>query len=387
MRPARSLAAALLFLGVLIAGILGGCAGPKRVAAPRDVFRGLWITRWDYRSSEDVDRCLDEAARLGVTDVFFQVRGQADAFYRSALEPWGHQLGGDPGFDPLARAVRRAHRRGLRLHAWVNVYPLWKGLEPPADPDHAWRRHPDWRLHDDSGRAQPLNDHYVVADPTLPAVQDHIAAVLVDLCSRYEVDGLHLDYVRFVSDRLDLVQLWPGDDASLARWRAAGGVGDPRTEPETRARHRAWIRGEITLLVRRLSRECRAVRPDIEMSAAVLRRPDRARDSYLQDAVAWLDEGLVDRIMPMIYTRDIQRFTTDLAAWRAVAPGPRISPGIGVYKHEPSDLAPQMAATTGTAGWSLFAYSSLVESADPEQDHGKVARQRRRDLRAVVAGD
>ena len=83
--------------------------------------RGLWITRWDYETRQDVERCLDEAARLGMTDVFFQVRGQADAFYRSELEPWGHQLGGgDPGFDPLAVAVKRARRQGLRaaLPGW-----------------------------------------------------------------------------------------------------------------------------------------------------------------------------------------------------------------------------------------------------------------------------
>jgi len=349
-------------------------------------FRGLWITRWDYRTQQDTERCLDEAARLGVTDVFFQIRGQADAFYRSQLEPWGHQLGGDPGYDPLAVAIARAHRRGLRLHAWVNVYPLWKGVESPTDPRHPFLQHPAWRLHDETGRAQPLSEYYVVADPTNPEVQDHITAVLRDICSRYAVDGLHLDYVRFVGETLEAERIWPGDPRALERWRLQGGTGDPFTEAGA-ASHRAWVRDEITGLVARLSAECRAARPGLQLTAAVLRNPEVARETYLQDGAAWVRDGHLDRVLPMIYTADPVAFAGDLDAWRAVVPAERIVPGIGVYKHAPAELAPQLAACAGTGGWSLFAYSSLLESANQEQDRSREARAVRRELRAVLGAD
>ena len=384
----------------LTALLAGGCAGPQpppvqqpdQPPAPvaeeeEDVaFRGLWITRWDYRSAQDVERAIDDAAELGITDVFFQVRGQADAFYRSELEPWGHQLGGDPGYDPLALAIVRAHHRGLRLHAWVNVFPLWKGLEPPADPAHPFLRHPDWRLHDETGAPQPMSEFYVVADPTQPAVQDHVAAVMRDICGRYEVDGLHLDYVRFVGEALDAAHLWPGDPPSVERWRQAGGTGDPFT-PEGRLIHQAWIRAEITRLVARIGRECRALRPQLVYSAAVLRHPDIARDSYQQDAAAWLNDELLDLALPMIYTARLEDFRHDLAAWRDAVAAERLVPGIGVYKHAPGDLAPQLAACAGTAGWSLFAYSSLFTSANPDQDRSEEARAVRRALREELRGD
>jgi len=371
---------------VVMVGLLSSCSRPSPPPVRDTTMKGLWITRWDYRTEQDVDRCLADAARLGVTDVFFQVRGQADAFYRSDLEPWGHQLEGDPGYDPLARAIGQAHRRNLRLHAWVNVYPLWKGTELPTSLDHALRLHPSWRLHDQDGSPQPLNDHYVVANPTLPEVQDHIATVLVDICTRYAVDGLHLDYIRFVSDRLDEDKLWPGDSQSQVRWRSAGGEGDPMVEPG-RSAYRAWIREEISNLVARLSRECRPVRPRLMMSAAVWRDPNLGRDGFLQDGARWLQEGWMDRVLPMIYTRDVDTFITDLQAWKLVAPADQIVPGLGVYKQEAGDLSPQLDQCTGTGGWSLFAYGSFFNTANPDQDRSPAAQQRRQDLRTELSGD
>jgi uncharacterized lipoprotein YddW (UPF0748 family) len=370
---------------VVVLTVAAGC-GRQRPAPVTDTmpdFRGLWITRWDYLTRQDVERSLDEAARLGVTDVFFQVRGQADAFYRSELEPWGHQLGGDPGYDPLAVAVTRAHKRGLRLHAWINVYPLWKGVEPPSDAGHPWRRHPDWLLHDAQGAPQELNEYYVVADPTNPAAADHIAAVARDICTRYDVDGLHLDYVRFVGELLDGGQ-WPADAAALARWREAGGRGAIDTEDDRQA-HRAWVRDCITGLVARMAADCRAARPGLEMSAAVLRNPEIARETYLQDGAAWVRDGHLDRVLPMIYTADAAAFAADLSAWRDAVPADRLAPGIGVYKHAAGDLAPQLRLCDDTAGWSLFAYSSLLESANPEQDRSGEARELRRDLRRELS--
>lgn len=377
---------------LVMAGLLSGCGrpAPPPVRDPATT-RGLWITRWDFRTAGDVDHCLDEAARLSFTDVFFQVRGQADALFRSALEPWAEELlrdeapglRADPGFDPLAQAIRRARRRGLRLHAWVNVYPLWRGTEPPAAPAHPLHRHPSWRLHDENGRPQPLNDHYVVANPADPAVQAHLVAVLRDLCARYEIDGLHLDYVRFVSDRLDAQRLWPGDTASLARWREAGGQGDP-LRPDGREAYRGWLRDEITGLVARAAAECRQARPGLEISAAVFRRPELARDGFLQDAALWLQQGLVDRLLPMIYTRDLEAFQADLAAWRAAAPPHRLTPGLGVFLQDPDELSPQLAASLGNAGWALFAYSALCESVNPDQDRSEAAYERRRRLQALL---
>ena len=389
--------AAIILAAILAAAAIQGCSsdGPFSALQPArqpSEFRGLWITRWDYRTPVDVERAIDEAAAAGFTDIVWQIRGQADAFYRSSLEPWGEDLfrdkptAIDPGFDPLATAVARAHAKGVRLHAWINVYPLWKGTGRPRDPRHPFNRRPEWRLYDRTGKPQPQTDSYVVANPTDPAVQGHIAAVCRDIVSRYAIDGLHLDYVRFVGDSLPEGKVYPADPASLTRFYDATGHRTLST-PEDLAAHREWIRGEITKLVERVSREARSIRPGIEMSAAVWRDPDIAFGTQLQDARGWLERGTLDRIVPMIYTDSNADFTRDLAAWTEAAGKKPVTAGIGAYKHKPTQTLEQIRLSEPADGYCLFAFATIFESANPfePKDDTAVALRtsRRRALETV----
>lgn len=355
----------------------------------------LWVTRWDYRQPEDVERIVADAAALGVTDLLWQVRGQGDAYYASDREPWGEELLADlppgtsePGFDPLTLAIQRAHASGIRLHAWVNVMPLWKGVTPPKSKDHPWHLHPEWRLRDARGTPQPLGDGYVIANPALDSVQDHIVGVCRDLVDRYDLDGLHLDYVRFIPPTGDQAGRYLRDTRTLSLFRRTTGRGSVQFN-EDEAAFRSWIRDRITQLVTRIRAEAVDRRPGVVLSAAVWRRPDIARETYLQDAVAWLQDGTIDRAMPMIYTDDDEQFVRDLRAWHEAVPGADIVPGIGVYKHRASQTPMQISLVTGRNGFALFGYASIFESINPGQDRTErevlVRAARRRALADTLA--
>lgn len=387
----------IVFAGVLAGSAIQGCSssepfrGLSTQAADTEM-HAIWVTRWDYRSAVDVERAIDDAAATGFTDVFWQVRGQADAYYRSSLEPWGQDLfrdrpdATDPGFDPLAVAVARAKQRGVRLHAWINVYPLWKGKDRPKDPRHPFVRRPDWRLTDNLGEPQPQTDHYVVANPTDPTVQAHIAAVCRDIVSRYAVQGLHLDYVRFVNDELPEGRIYPADPASIARFYEATGRRS-LSSIEDKAAHAAWVRGEITALVERIRRDTKRIRPGLELSAAVWRTPGLAKETVLQDSAAWLRDGTVDRVLPMIYTDSNADFIRDLRLWLDAADGEPVTAGIGAYKHQASQTLEQIRLADPADGYCLFAYATIFESANPfePKDATAVAMRgaRRRALEAV----
>ncbi len=376
---------ALLFV---VTASLIGCvysSSPAEEAAarvdhpPRTV--GLWVTRWDFTEPHHVRQIMADAKSAGVTDVYFQVRGQGDALYRSRLEPWSELLltngRTDPGFDPLAVAIEAAHQRGMRLHAWVNVMALWKGTAPPRDPRHPYHARPDWRLYDTEGHPQPLNDHYVCFNPLRESARQHIIAVIGDITSRYPVDGVHLDYIRFISDRFDATAGYPADPLSHKRFHAATGL-DAKDNPED---YNRYIAGRITSLVEAIGRRVKATRPTATLSAAVWRNPTIARDRYQQDYELWLKRGLLDAAMPMAYTTDDQQFDADLRQVLAIGTNTKIYAGIGIYKHDrPTQCVAQIvrAHALGADGVSLFAYESLFESANPLQDKSPEARALRR---------
>lgn len=356
--------------------------------------RGMWVTRWDYLTPDDVREIIANCARMGATDVFWQVRGQADAYYKSDLEPWGEELfrgrehvtaadlARGPGYDPLALAVREAHARGMRLHAWMNTMPLWKGKAAPRNPRHPYYTHAAWRLSDQHNKPQPLNDHYVIMNPASPAVHAHIAAVVRDLVSRYDVDGVHLDYIRFVDDGIDTKHLYPADTATRALYQAQTKQAF-RDDEAGRAAYRAWVRERITELVRTIRVE--TDRANVALTAAVWRRPDLARGRYLQDAARWANEGAVDAVMPMIYTDSNTQYVSDLAAWHQAAGTRRVVPGVGAYKHaDGARTLEQLDAGAGRSRWVLFAYSSYFDSRAPGQLYTPEARALREARRIVI---
>lgn len=376
-----------VFLGLLAASgcaLAGSSSRADRLgenALEGDLF-GLWVTRWDFQTADDVRKIIADANQAGVSDIFWQVRGQGDAYYDSPFEPWGEDLTLardkdnkpildrtrklDPGFDPLRLAISEAHARGIKLHAWLNVMPLWKGTAEPIDLRHPLMTHPEWRLRDETGQPQPLSEGYVVVNPVLDEVQDHIVRVAEDIADRYSIDGLHLDYIRFLDDELDKGKLYPGDARSLSLY--ARMEGDRATIGQlNRTKYRAWIRDRISTLVRRIGEESLEGHDGVLYSAAVWRRPDLAKNQYLQDAQRWVSEGTVDLIMPMIYTNNDSQFTSDLEAWYSVVDRRRVIPGIGAYKHIGSNQTITQAALGHPRRFVLFAYSTLFESVNPGQ--------------------
>ena len=173
-------------------------------------------------------------ADAGFNTIFFQVRAAGDAYYAPGLEPWASRLtnsavatqtlGARSWLGPAYADVDYvAHAAGLEVHAYVNVYPAWLpppnaqfgALAPPATtppqmfdrftygPDYA--AHPGelglgytWRQYSAPDAPMPLAwGHYLWASPGVDAVQAHIEAVVRDLVTRYPVDGIHLDLVRY----------------------------------------------------------------------------------------------------------------------------------------------------------------------------------------------
>ena len=283
------------------------------VAPPvRQEVRGLWVTRWTFQKPDDIDALLDDAQRAGFTHVFLQVRGTFDAFYPSEHEPWARELTGklgrDPGWDPLQHAIEGAHARGLELHAWANVYALWQGKRAPrsAGVPHALTQHPEWSIADKKGRRTDAKLSYQFASPGNPEVRQHLVTVFDDLDARYDIDGLHLDYVRYPG------RDWGYDEASVA---AAGAVTD----------FDAWRRDAIVQTVRAIDEAV-----DAPLTAATWGiHNDRwkwgltgasGHGAYFQDAHGMLQQGILDAAAPRIY-------------WKVGKPGARLDFATLVQDH------------------------------------------------------
>ena len=166
-------------------------------------FRAAWVATvanidWPSRPGlstqeqrAEMIALLDDAARLNLNAVILQVRPSCDAIYPSELEPWSEFLTGtmgqapEPYYDPLEFAIREAHRRGIELHGWFNPYRARHTIaKGPASADHIGQTHPE---------LVKKYAGYEWLDPGEPAATEHTLAVIRDVVTRYDIDGIHMD--------------------------------------------------------------------------------------------------------------------------------------------------------------------------------------------------
>lgn len=372
-------------LGILLTILLLVGGFPLPAQEPAVEIRAIWVTRWDYSSPRDVAAIMDDVASAGFNVVLWQVRGNGTVFYRSDIEPWAWELTGsdpttlgvDPGWDPLAVALDEAHRRGLELHAYFNVLPAWRGQNfPPANSGQLWWSRPGWFMCDASGRRMVPQDHhhgnyrdwYTFLSPGHPQVRDYLASLVGELATRYELDGIHFDYIRYPAEIRDVEEPfkeraarmgnWSYDPVSLARFTLETGLAGPDADPDAWTE---WRVAQVTETVRRMRAAALAARPGLVLSAAVMPSPAEGRASRYQDYMCWLDLGLLDMVVAMNYTNDPAIFRDRASVLVASRPETgHVVTGVGTgYGTQIAASEIAIAREAGLAGVSCFAYRLL----------------------------
>lgn len=354
---------------------------------------GLWVlcegSQRVLESPQRMDAMFEAAARLGATDLFVQVYRGGRAWFdstRADAEPHRALIVATGG-DPLAQLLARAHREGLRVHAWVNVLSLASNRKAPIL-DALGR---SAVLVDQHGRSildypkldvpPPDRDYYRMGTPAVwldagaPGVADYLAATFAELIERYpSLDGLHLDYIRYPG----VLPFSPGSrfgvglhfgygEATRQRFREQTGLAAPFGDSLGNAnRWDSWRREQVTELVRSVRTAIQGVKADIQLSAAVGAYAERVYLAEGQDWMGWLEDGLVEFAVPMAYTLDDRMFRYLAQRYSNGPLADRIWLGIGswLFAKQPDGALDQLrvAREAGSTARVLFSYDSIADS-------------------------
>ncbi len=353
------------------------CAQSVDPALPhsnRKEVRALWVTRWDYRSPEDIEQIVRYSRWAGFNRLYFQVRGEATTFYPSKIEPWAWELTGkvsdlgkDPGWDPLQTAITQAHRYGMELHAYMNVLPAWKVPEdPPASSKHVMVRHPDWIMMDKNGRrmSPKRNGFYAFLNPAIPEVRRHIASVFKEIATNYpQLDGIHYDYIRYPGEKGDFSY----DPYTIKDFKSLTGGKMP---DEARALWDHYRISQIDTLLKEITTAAATANPRLEISAAVIANTKLSNTQKCQQWLEWPERGLVHTVVPMAYHYDTQKYEEFLDQWLGPLKPVAGNVIVGIYPAEKwqqnkgytnKTLKAQidMARRKGADGICVFSYSVL----------------------------
>ncbi|MBD3383512.1 family 10 glycosylhydrolase [candidate division KSB1 bacterium] len=296
-------------------------------ASINEEFRATWVVTWEHslngapieQQKAHIDKILDNHVDANMNAVLWQARRGGEVYYPSDFEPWGRDLGyTSPGFDPLAYVIEQAHARGLELHVWFNVF-----ANASTQPGTPAAEHPDWICRDRSGH--PMTSHRALS-PGLAEVRQYLNAVAMEIVRHYDLDGLHLDYVRwnehYSSNALLKTSHLLPEEQSLDGLVSPQHIQDLVTNQSSRYLYdtehpyddgtpagfdswEEWWRWSVTEFVRTLHDSIQQAKPWVRLSAAVLGKYNwsswQAYGTVYQDAALWFNQGFVDQLMPMHY--------------------------------------------------------------------------------------
>lgn len=346
----------LLIITCVAVAVLGSCA------CAANELRGAWLSAWSpgYYNAEQIDATIAAAKKAGINALFIQVRKNADSYYDSKLEPRASEVA--EGFDPLAYAIDRAHAQRIQVHAWVNAFRVWTAMDPPSDPKHIVNLHPDWINRSNDGQTRSSEGVYL--DPGVPAAREHIAKVMLDIATRYNVDGIQWDYIRYPGEN------WGYSDTALNRYHADSGT---TTKPDPKdGKWLQWKRDQVTALVKTVYKDVHAIRPKLTISASTIVWGNcpadfRESDAYAavcQDWKGWISEGVLDANLPMAYKiesspKSAQSFRNWLTGFVNWGGGKPTYVGLEVGPNGPTGILAQIEAVrkSGLGGYVLFAFN------------------------------
>ena len=299
--------------------ILFLCMTIMGMAQPKWEVRAVWLTTiggidWPSTYAHDgmgiakqqkqLTDMLDQLKAVGINTVLLQTRVRATTIYSSDIEPWDGCLSGkpgkSPGYDALQFAIDECHRRGMELHAWVVTIPVGK-----------WNTYGCQQLRRRYGALiRKIGDEGYM-NPESPTTASYIADICEEITKKYDVDGIHLDYIRYP-------ETWRG------------------------AKREAYI----TNIVRTINRRVKFYKPWVKLSCSPIGKYDdlsryrsngwNARSRVAQDAQGWLRDGLMDQLYPMMYFagNNFYPFAID---WKEQSFGRHVISGLGVYMLHPRE--------------------------------------------------
>ena len=344
--------------------------------------RYLWVIRDVLKSKKSIDDMVNFAIEKNINHLFVQVRGRGDSFYESQFTSRS-QILSESEFDPLAYLLDTANGKGINIHAWVNVYFLWSSKSLPKDERHILHMQQQWL---DTTEEWPVDvgkqlemvavNNYsegLFLSPNHPDVNEYLIKVFRELITNYDIDGLHLDYIRYQDAE------YGRNPYAIAQFKSESG-NDPGpwflemerstiASPRLIANMKRWNnfkRKAVTSLVKDTRALVDEVRPDCIISAAVKPNLYVARERYFQEWNVWLAAGYLDWVVPMNYSSKKREFARNIDVINDNFPKKyreKIIMGIALYNQTPSEASEKIkfSRLRQFPRISIFSYNIMIK--------------------------
>ncbi|MEW5820187.1 MAG: family 10 glycosylhydrolase [Cyanobacteriota bacterium] len=330
--------------------------------------RALWLDRGtivSVKKPEDMKKLFDKIEEAGINVVYLETINAGFPIYPS---DYIEQNPLTKGYDPLKSAIEEAHKREMELHAWIWVFAVGntrhnvlinkpQNYPGPVISNNFY----EGALLGPNGNMLPPNQTEYWVNPANPDVQKFLLNVLKEVVTKYDVDGIQLDYIRypFQSDTTNMGFDFVGREL----FEKETGYSLDSLNSETLKAWRDWKTDKVSLFVKEASEELRKAKPGLQISAAVYAGNERRRMATIQqDWEKWIDNGWIDTLSPMSYATNTESLT-ELAGYVNETSNNKalIYPGLAIRQLDTAGFLEQLdtVRSLGMVGNTIFAMAHL----------------------------
>ncbi|MBR3211085.1 MAG: family 10 glycosylhydrolase [Bacilli bacterium] len=248
----------------------------------------------ETKSKENIRQMILNAKELGVNTIILHVRPSMDAIYPSSVFPMSKYLSeeGDYPYDVLSYFIEEAHKKNIKLFAWVNPYRiLTQGTKDDIPKDSPVYLKKETRL--------VVEANGVFLNPALEEANELILEG-IDEILEYPVDGVLMDDY-----------FYPGEDVDLLEYQEYIDTHAPISKQDFHIKN-------INKMVKEVHSHCQKKQVLFGISPE-----GNIENNYLKNAAdvgKWLrEDGYVDFIMPQLYygfENETKPFIQTLKEWQ-----------------------------------------------------------------------
>lgn len=286
---------------------------PKISPTPvaEEEMKAVWISYLEFSTTKQteaqfkkkINTMFDNCVSYGMNTVIVQVRPFSDAMYKSEYFPWSRYASGtqgvDPGYDPLEIMVDLAHKKGLKIQAWLNPYRVTLASTSASSlanghPAKKWMN----STNEDTKRNVLSYGGNLYYNPSKSAVRTLIVNGVKEIVKNYDIDGIHFDdyfYPSFDSNNYEDVFDATEYETYVENCEEAG------TEPNNIV---SWRRGNVNKLVREVYAAVKELDFNVVFGISPAGNIDNLLSNvkYYANVKTWMSNtNYVDYICPQIY--------------------------------------------------------------------------------------
>jgi len=280
---------------------------------------GIWVVRYTLNSDDQCKELISTASSLNINDIYLQVFAKGQAWYPTKTSFPSIKVKHP---SCLKKIIEFAHKKDIKIHAWINVLNIWSGKKNPKNKNHLFYLKEKDILNVPNGVIPATykeivksgNEGYFL-DPSDISISDIYFDLFKELIDVYNVDGIHLDYFRYPKNgyhfskkgRTEFMKVFY-TDPEIYFTNNENKNSDELQYNYYVDKYQRFMRENLSLFLKKINADIKNLNKNIKISIAVKPDMKNANTIFFQDWNSWLENKYCDYVVLMNYETDFIKF-------------------------------------------------------------------------------